>query len=242
MNANVRDLVRRSIAIDRRVDDRVIDERDALLAEAVPASRIVLVRIVEFGVGAEGGEEGGLVVGRTAEPTVGDARPFGDRVAAGDELLHIFRRLEEGVREAAVAGVGRQQELVLAFGVMQGVVEPSDHARGVAERRMGRDVLNPLPVDIDLTAVAKFFEIFGARHRREAARRRGLLSVAHSNPPDFSNLVPTIPQKAPKAFAQRVLFDIRTFVRYTNSFLQGSRRLSRRPGSKTQVGLLAFKA
>ncbi len=54
---------RRDVAIHRRVDDGVVDEGHALLTEFVPALGIVLVRIVEIGVGAERGEERGLVVG-----------------------------------------------------------------------------------------------------------------------------------------------------------------------------------
>ena len=146
-HADVADLVRRPVAVDRRMDDGVVDERHALLAELVPALRVVLVRRVELGVGAERRQERRLVVGRAADPAVGEPRPFGDRVAAGKQILERLRRLEEGVRLAAVAGVGRHQELVLALGVVQRVVEARDHPRGVAEGRMRRDVLDPLAVD-----------------------------------------------------------------------------------------------
>ncbi len=170
MHADVGDFVRRAVAIDRRMDDRVIDERHTLLAEAIPAPRVVLIGFVEVGVGAERGEERSLVVGRAADPAIGEARPFGDRVAPGDQVGHRLRRLEIGVGEAAVAGVGRQQQAALAFFVVQRVVEPGDHPRGVAKRRMGGDVLDALAVDIDFAPVAQLFKIFGARHRREAGR------------------------------------------------------------------------
>ena len=153
--ADVADLVRRPVAIDRRMDDGVIDEGHALLAELVPAPRILLVGIVEIGIGAERRQERRLVVGRAAHPAVGELRPFGDGVAPGEQVLERFRRLEEGVRHAAVAGVGRQQELVLALGVVQRIVEPRDHARGVAEGRMRGDVLDALAVDVDLATVAQ---------------------------------------------------------------------------------------
>ena len=71
------------------------------------------------------------------------------------DLVERLRRLEEGVRHAAIAGVGRQQELVLALGVVQRVVEARDHARGVAEGRMRGDVLDALAVDVDLAIVAQ---------------------------------------------------------------------------------------
>ena len=162
MAADVADLVRRPVAVDRRMDDGVIDEGHALLAELVPALRIVLIGIVEIGIGAERRQERRLVVGRAADPAVGEARPFGDRVAAGEHLLERFRRLEVGVRHAAVAGLGRQQDLVLALGIVQRVVEPRDHARGVAEGRMLGHVLHALAVDVDLAAVAKRGEILRA--------------------------------------------------------------------------------
>ena len=53
----------------------------------------------------------------------------------------------------------------LLLRVVQRVVEPRDRARGVAERRMRGDVLDPLAVDLDLAAVAQAFEIFRAGER-----------------------------------------------------------------------------
>ena len=173
--ADVAHLVRRPVAIDRRMDDGVIDEGHALLAELVPAPRILLVRIVEVGVGAERSQERRLVVGRAAHPAVGELRPFRDGVASGDRLLERFRRLEEGMRHAAVAGVGRQQDLVLALGIVQRVVEPRHHLRSVAEGLVLGDVLHPLAVDVDLAVVGERGEIIGAGLRgRDLDLARGL--------------------------------------------------------------------
>jgi hypothetical protein len=79
VHTDIRDFVRRTIAIDRRMNDGVIDERDAFLAEAVPAPRVLLIRRVEVGVCPERREKRCLVVGRPADPAVGQPRPFGDR-------------------------------------------------------------------------------------------------------------------------------------------------------------------
>ena len=160
MAADVGDFVRRTVAIDRRMDDRVVDERHALLAELVPALGIVLVRFVEIGIRAERRQERGLVIRRPSHPSIGDPGPFGDRITPGDEVVHGLRRLEEGVRHAAIAGVGRQQKLVLALVVVQRVVEAGDHARGVAEGRMRGDVFDPLTVDVDGAIVAQRVQIF----------------------------------------------------------------------------------
>ena len=146
----------------RWMDDGVIDERHALLAEFVPAPGVVLIRIVKVRVGAEGRQKRCLVVRRTAHPAVGHARPFGDGVAAGDQIRHGLRRLEEGVRHSPIARVRRQQQLVLSLVVMQGVEQARHHPRGVAEGRMGRDVLDAFAIDEDLAAVAQRFDILRA--------------------------------------------------------------------------------
>ena len=108
----------------------------ALLAVAVPAPRVGLVRRVELGVGAERGEERRLVVGRAAQPAVGDARPRGDRVAPGHLLLRGARRAEIPVREAAPFGRPGQHVLAGPMVVVQGVVEAGEHAGGVPEGRV----------------------------------------------------------------------------------------------------------
>src|SRR5262249_60934114 len=107
MAADIGDFIRRPIAIDRRVNDCVVDERYALLTEFVPTLGVVLIRLVELGIGAERGEESSLVIRRAPHPSVGNPRPLGDRLATGDEVLHALWRLEEGVRHATIAGVGR---------------------------------------------------------------------------------------------------------------------------------------
>ena len=168
--ADVGDLVRRPVAIDRRVDDRVVDERHALLAEAVPAPARCPGRVVEVGVGAERREERRLVVGRAAHPAVGDPRPFGDRVGGpAIKSARRLRRLEEGVRQAAAAGVGRQQDLARALRIVERIEQARGHARGVAERRVRGDVLDPLAVDVDLAPVAQRIQILGGGHRRFAS-------------------------------------------------------------------------
>ena len=144
----------------------MVDEGHALLAVLVPAPGVVLVRLVEFGVGAERAQERRLVVGRAAHPAIGELRPFGDGVAPGDHLLERLRRLEERVGHAAVAGLGRQQDLVLALGIVERVVQPRHHPGGVAERLVLGDVLDALAVDVDLAAVGQRREVVGAGLRR----------------------------------------------------------------------------
>ena len=119
---DVAHFLRRAVAVDGRMDDGVVDERHALLREAVPALGVFLPGRIELGVGAERAEEGRLVVWRAAEPAVAELGPLGDRVAAGHQLLDGLGALEVGVRHAAVAGVGRHQQLGAMLGVVQRVV------------------------------------------------------------------------------------------------------------------------
>ncbi len=62
MADDVADFVRGTIAIDGRMDDGVVDEGNALLAVPVPALGVLLIRIIEVGIGAERRQERGLVV------------------------------------------------------------------------------------------------------------------------------------------------------------------------------------
>ena len=232
--ADVAHLVRRPVAIDRRMDDGVVDEGHALLAVLVPAPGVVLVRLVEFGVGAERAQERRLVVGRAAHPAVGELRPFGDGVAPGDHLLERLRRLEERVGHAAVAGVGRQQEPVLALGIVQRVVQPRHHPRGVAERLVLGHVLDALAVDEDLAAVGQRREIVGAGLRRGdlhlarglgPGRERRAVVLARGG---FGGSFGTLGSTFSGSFGHRslpgtVLFDYRTLVRCSNEDMSGLR-------------------
>jgi len=67
--------------------------------------------------------------------------------------------------EATVAGIGLDDEDVLLGRIVQGVVEPGDHAGGVAERRMGRHVRDALPVDVDLASIPEALQILLTRKR-----------------------------------------------------------------------------
>ena len=86
-DVDVFDLFDRLVAVDRRIDQRVVEIEHRLLRALVPGARVVGELAVKLGVGAERVEEGGLVVGAAAEPAVGDARPGGDGVALRDDVF-----------------------------------------------------------------------------------------------------------------------------------------------------------
>ena len=175
MAADVRHLVRRPVAVDGWMDDGVIDEGHAFLAVLVPVPGICLIRIVEIGVGAERRQEGCFIVRRPPQPAIRDARPFGNRVPSGDQLLHRFGRFEISVREASVARVGRQQQLVFVRRIVQRVIEASDHPGSISEAGMCRDVLHTLAVNIDFAPVAQGLEILLVVHRPVDCRHCFLL-------------------------------------------------------------------
>lgn len=68
---HILDLVHRLVAVDRRVDDGMVEVQAGFLDALVPGFRVVLETPVEARVGAEGAAEGGLVVRGAAHPAVG---------------------------------------------------------------------------------------------------------------------------------------------------------------------------
>ena len=109
---------------------------------------------------------------------------------------------------AAIAGVGRQQELVLALGVVERVVEAGDHPRGVAEGRMGGDVLDPLAVDVDVALVAQRIQVFRPGLRAADFDVSGVLRRFAASAPCLSCRDTSL-----HCFS---LFDYRTIVRIPN--------------------------
>ena len=146
------------VAVDRRLHDRVVDERHPLLAEAVPAARILVVGLVELGIGAESGEKRRLVVWRAAEPAISQPRPRGDRVASSYLFLGRTRRHEIAVSEAAPFGRAAQRILLLGVVAMQRVVKPRNHPRCIAKGRMLGDFFYALAIDPHLPAIVETVE------------------------------------------------------------------------------------
>ncbi|MCY1238434.1 hypothetical protein D9M72_511720 [compost metagenome] len=62
LHEHIADLVRREVPVHRRVDDCVVPVQDLLLRFLVPALGVLLERIVEVRVAAQGAQERGLVI------------------------------------------------------------------------------------------------------------------------------------------------------------------------------------
>ncbi len=116
----------RHVAVDRRMDDRVIDERHALLREAIPAPRVGFIGRVELRVRSERPEKRRLVVGRASAPAVGEARPRRDRVASRELLRR--RRAEVAVREPALLGGLDAHAPAKRVVLVQRIVETGEHS------------------------------------------------------------------------------------------------------------------
>ena len=162
VGADVADFIGRPVAIDRGMNDCVVDEWNALLAEFVPAARVLLIGRIKLGIRAQRREERRLVIGRAAHPAIRNLCPFRDGIAPRNKVFLAFRRLEERMGHAAVPRVGRHGQFAGAFGIMQRVIQPGDHARGVTEGRMRGDVFYPFAVEEHLAVVTQRLEIFGA--------------------------------------------------------------------------------
>src|SRR5580704_15839824 len=91
------------------------------------------------------------------------------------------------MREAAIAGVSRTGDHILGGRIMQRVVHPRDHARGVAKRRMHCDVFNALAVNVYLAIVAQAFQIFLAGHGPHIRLDRCRLWCTHRGSSNDSN-------------------------------------------------------
>ncbi len=156
------------VAVDRRLDDRVIDKRHPLLAVAVPAQRIFLIGIVKFGIGAQCRKKGRLVIGRAPEPAIGQPRPLGDRITSAHQLFGRSRRHEIFVGEATPLGRTGQKIFCLLIIAVQRVVEPGDHPRGIAECGMLGDIFDPLAVYPHFSAIVEAVEklLAGVGQRR----------------------------------------------------------------------------
>ena len=172
VHEHVADVLQRPVAVDGRVDDRVVPVQDPLLGLAVPAPGVVLVGLIEVGVGAQRGQERRLVVGAAPQPPIAQTGPLGDRLQVADAVLGAARVAEELVGAPAAAGVGLGGDHVAGRGIVQRVVQPRDRPGGVTERRVRRDVLDPLAVDVHLPAVAQALQILLARQRPGLGLRR----------------------------------------------------------------------
>jgi len=152
-DVDVLNLLDRLVAVDGRIDQRVVEIEHRLLRSLVPGAGVVGELSVELGIGAERIEECGLVVGAAAHPAVGDAGPGRDRIALRDDILGGAGNLEKFVRVAAGAGIGRRGEHVLGLGIVQRVIEQGDRGNRIAERRVLRHIGDALAIDVDFAPV-----------------------------------------------------------------------------------------
>ncbi len=157
VHEDVLDLVDRPVAVDRRVDQDVIQEQHLLCVASIPRLGTGLERCVEVGCRPERGHEGGLVVGRPPHEAVRQASPGRDRLARCEQLVGRVARHEEPVRRDSAA-VDAQKHVALLW-IVKHVVEACDRPGGVPKRGMLGDVLDPLAPDVDRSPVAEAFEV-----------------------------------------------------------------------------------
>src|SRR5579862_8490684 len=70
----------RQVPINWRMDNCMVNERNSLTSQVVPAIGIRLVLAINF-VGSQSTDPGSLVVRCSAHPAIGDSGPLGDCIA-----------------------------------------------------------------------------------------------------------------------------------------------------------------
>ena len=131
------------------------------------------------------------------------------------------------------------RSLVLALVAVERIVEAGDHARGVAEGGMRRDVFDPLAIDVDGAAVAQRVEIFLAGLRATDFDVAGVLgrrakATRSSLPPAFALRLACHRVSLPLPSAS-LMFDNRTVCPYSELGITIRLRLAVGKGS-TGVG------
>jgi len=105
------------------------------------------------------------VVGRPAEQAV---RPRGDAPMGLEPALQILARARQQEVGREMVPVLLECHHIAVLGRALAVVDHGEGVRRVAERRMGRDVLDQFAADIDAPAVADALEIVLAGHQHGA--------------------------------------------------------------------------
>src|SRR3954454_12286970 len=98
------------------------------------------------------------MVRRSAEETAGQLGPFAHRAPPLDQLLVIARHHPAAVDPRIAIAVGRlghEGQALQVFRPRLKIVKPGGGLYRVAERRMRRDIGDPLAVDIDGASVAQ---------------------------------------------------------------------------------------
>jgi hypothetical protein len=86
------------------MDDGVVDEWHAFLAVSIPTLGVLLVRCIKIGIGPESPKKRSFVIRRATQPTIGQPRPGGDRIARGYLLLDRAGSDEIAMSETAPLG------------------------------------------------------------------------------------------------------------------------------------------
>ena len=178
-DVDILDLLDRLVAVDRRIDEGVVEIEHRLLRSLVPGARVVGELSIELGIGTERIEECGLVVGTAAHPAVRDAGPGGDRITLRDDIPGRAGNLEELMRVAAGAGIGRRSEHVLGLGIVQRIIEQGDGGNRIAEGRMRRDISDTVAVNVDFAPIAQELEELSPGERTFLAFENCLGGLRH---------------------------------------------------------------
>src|SRR5581483_4055628 len=165
VDTDVSDFVRRSVAVHRRMHNRVVQKHYAFLRIAIPAPRVLLIGCIELRIGTKRSQERRLIIGTAAHAPEREALPRGDGLTTADEVFAAVRRAKERMGDAAVTSVGPNGKYVAVRRIVQSVIETGDRAGAIAKGRMLGHILHPFAIDPHLTVVLETVEIFGSGER-----------------------------------------------------------------------------
>src|SRR5207245_8306030 len=100
MHVHIAYLIGCEVAVDRGIDDGMVEVEHFLLGFLVPATRIRLIRGVKLGIRVQGGEKAALVIRGASHPTVSHACPLSNDITSTNQVLRASRGAEEHVDEA----------------------------------------------------------------------------------------------------------------------------------------------
>ncbi len=140
----------------------MVQKERALLRHAIPAFGVFLIGFIKIGIGPQRGQKGGLIIGATAHPTVNDPLPLGDGVPSLDHFVPVAAGFEKFVRITARAGICLTGQDIFGLRRVQGIIHAGNHARAVAEGRMGGHIFDLLAINPNLSPIAQAFQILCA--------------------------------------------------------------------------------
>src|SRR5205807_727056 len=160
MNEDIIDLVYRTVAVHRWIDQHMIEEEALRGIFLIPVTRTVVERRIELRIGSHAGHESSFVVRRASHKPISEARPGNQGFAGLKKFLGASAGLEEFV--CAMAERVDRCEHIFVFRIVQRVIEPGNRAARVTKRGVRGYVSDTLAIDVHLATVPETGKVLRA--------------------------------------------------------------------------------